>query len=72
MKRKSKKPDYADLFWLIGLFLGVVVTGVSLYYTKEAYCGMLCPLFGIAGLGIGSRMKRKNTGEQEEQRNARN
>ena len=62
----SKKTEYADLFWLVGVFLGAVVTGGNIYFGKEAYCGMLCPLFGIVGLNIGNLMKRKNAGKQEE------
>lgn len=69
----SKKIEYADLFWLIGVVLGAVATGVSIYFEKEAYCGMLCPLFGIVGLNIGNFMKKKKSEEQgEEQENAGN
>ena len=70
--KKTKKIEYADLLWLIGVFLGAVVAGVCVYFTKEAHCWMLCLIFGLAGLIIGNLMKGKNAGEQEEQRNAGN
>ena len=66
MPKKTKKIEYADLFWLFGTVLGAAVTGACLYFEKEAYCGMLCPLFGIIGLNIGKLVKRKNAEKQEE------
>lgn len=64
MSKKTKKIEYADLFWLFGTVLGAAVTGACLYFEKEAYCGMLCPLFGILGSNIGNLVKKKKNEEQ--------